>query len=498
MSGFLVKVFSFFIKEFHDIRRQPMLLVSLVGGPLLVLGAFGATFKSANPFISTVLVWPQNGVPGISQEQAAKFIGSNFYLSKITTDKDEAMQMLENGQVDVVQVIPELSLDPTGEKVRPEIQVFSKTVDPNVEAWVRSLSYGEMNYINQQLLAQEARTAQEKAKEITGELEAAQTEFQQISTDVNLENLQQVEKTIVELRPLLAGLLAVLPPESFAQANFSPELSKLRNDVQTLADDLDELEKSLLSGEAEIQIERLNSASEEIENLRGSISVFVETPSENIISPVRETYENLRGSVYPLVVFYAPSVLALLVQQLAVTLAALGLVRERQMGSFEMFRVSPLRLSQILLGKALAYILFVTIAGVILIGLLKVLGVPYPSNVAQTLWLLILLATASVGVGYLISATSRTDSQAIQMTMLFLLLSIFFTGFFLPMSGFSWPAWIISALIPMTTAIEGFQELMLSGTNLAAGSMMRLYLIIFLSYGLVALIMRRQYRKVLD
>jgi ABC-2 type transport system permease protein len=191
-------------------------------------------------------------------------------------------------------------------------------------------------------------------------------------------------------------------------------------------------------------------------------------------------------------------VLALLVQQLAVTLASLGLVRERQMGSYEMFRVSPLKFSQILIGKALAYILYVTFAGIILIGLLTLLNVPLPVNIGQTIVLLIALTTASVGVGFLISAISRTDSQAIQLTMLFLLLSIFFTGFFLPRTGFNWPAWIIAALIPMTHAIEGFQDLMLAGTNLASGAFTGFILIIVLSYGLVLLIMRRQYRKVLD
>ena len=56
----IIKAFSFLAKEFHDIRRQPRLLLSLVGGPLLVLAAFGATFRSANPFITTVLVPLEN------------------------------------------------------------------------------------------------------------------------------------------------------------------------------------------------------------------------------------------------------------------------------------------------------------------------------------------------------------------------------------------------------------------------------------------------------
>jgi ABC-2 type transport system permease protein len=91
---------------------------------------------------------------------------------------------------------------------------------------------------------------------------------------------------------------------------------------------------------------------------------------------------------------------------------------------------------------------------------------------------------------------SGTDSQAIQLTMLLLLLSIFFTGFFLPMTGFMWPAWLISALLPMTHAIEGFQELLLKGDSVDFSVWLGLGLITLLSYGLVGLIMRRRYTRI--
>jgi ABC-2 type transport system permease protein len=129
-----------------------------------------------------------------------------------------------------------------------------------------------------------------------------------------------------------------------------------------------------------------------------------------------------------------------------------------------MFRVAPLRFVHVLLGKSIAYILFVTVAGVILTGLLSLLKVPMPAAYPwQHLGLIVLLATASVGVGLLISSLSRTDSQAVQFTMLLLLLSIFFTGFFLPLTGFARPARIVANLLPMTHALAGFRGLLLGG-----------------------------------
>ena len=495
MRSALVKAFAFLAKEFHDVRRQPRLLLSLVGGPLLVLAAFGATFQTANPFISTVLVWPENGVPGVDQAQAEQFIGRNFYLTKVTSDREEALAMLDEGRVDVVQIIPDVTQGQTAVQERPQIEVYSRTVDPNLEGWVRSLAYGETNYINRQLLTQEAQTAQDRARAMDISLESAASEFRQLQQNFSAQQIERAETQARELRSALVTFVEFLPPVSEAQANLAPELVQIHRDAQILIDDLDEFEQVLGSGEVATRMERLASTVDEIETMRGTVDEFVGVPPENIVSPVQETYRNLRGTPYSMVIFYTPAVLALLVQQLAITLGSLGLVRERQMGAYEMFRVSPLRFSQILLGKSVAYVLYVTVAGLILTGLLALLKVPLPVHWVQHVVLLILLATASTGIGFLISALSQTDSQAIQLTMLTLLLSIFFTGFFLPLSGFSWPAVVVGGLLPMTHAIEGFQDLLLKGTAVTPGIMTVLVIISMLAYGLVLVIMRRQYRR---
>ncbi|MFN2199312.1 MAG: hypothetical protein ACK2UW_24555, partial [Anaerolineales bacterium] len=148
-------------------------------------------------------------MPGISLEQAEQFISSNFYLVKVTSDESEAMDMLNRGQVDVVQIVPAAPASTEGERARSEIQVISRTVDPNAEAWIRSLSYGELNFINQQLLSQEAGLAQTKAQEVGGYLQDAQQEFEQLRQEINPEELARADETIQQLRPLLNNLLAL-------------------------------------------------------------------------------------------------------------------------------------------------------------------------------------------------------------------------------------------------------------------------------------------------
>lgn len=110
--------------------------------------------------------------------------------------------------------------------------------------------------------------------------------------------------------------------------------------------------------------------------------------------------------------------------------------------------------------------------------------------------LVLLLTLASVGIGMLISALSTSDSQAIQLTMLVLLLSIFFTGFFLPLKGFTPFAWPISAVLPLTHGLQGLQDLMLIGRTAPWQVWAGLGSITLATYGLVVAVTGRLYRKV--
>ena len=72
----------------------------------------------------------------------------------------------------------------------------------------------------------------------------------------------------------------------------------------------------------------------------------------------RPTVENVAQSQPTVVQYFAPAVLALILQHLAVTLIALSVVRERNSGLFELFRISPITTAELVTGKLVAYGLF--------------------------------------------------------------------------------------------------------------------------------------------
>jgi ABC-2 type transport system permease protein len=188
-------------------------------------------------------------------------------------------------------------------------------------------------------------------------------------------------------------------------------------------------------------------------------------PIDVLVTPVKPTYYNVQGNALDFMTFYAPGVLALILQHIAVTLAALSLVRERLLGAMELFRVAPVSLRQVLLGKYLGFTLFIGIITAVLVALLvwTPLAVPFLGSVPVFVGLALVFTLASLGIGFVISAWSTSDSQAVQLSMLVLLMSIFFSGFFLPLENFWAPIQVVGYALPLTHAIDGFQNVMLRG-----------------------------------
>ena len=90
-----------------------------------------------------------------------------------------------------------------------------------------------------------------------------------------------------------------------------------------------------------------------------------------------------------------------------------------------------------------------------------ILGVHAPGAVAGVI---IMLLIASLGLGLLISVISDSERQAVQLSLLTLLASMFFSGFVLRTEEFATPVQIMSYGLPVTHGISLLQDQMLTGT----------------------------------
>jgi ABC-2 type transport system permease protein len=188
-------------------------------------------------------------------------------------------------------------------------------------------------------------------------------------------------------------------------------------------------------------------------------------PPEVVAAPTRAELRNAAPSEPRVLAFFGPAVLALILQHLAVTLVALALVRERTSGVIELFRVAPVNAWEVIAGKVLAYLLIGgVIAGVTIALLVGAFGIPLLGDPVQLAGTMGLVLLASLGIGLLIAVISDSERQAVQLSLLLLLASVFFSGFVLAITEFSEPVRALAYMLPVTHGIALAQDIMLRGS----------------------------------
>jgi ABC-2 type transport system permease protein len=186
---------------------------------------------------------------------------------------------------------------------------------------------------------------------------------------------------------------------------------------------------------------------------------------EVVAAPTRADVIDVAPSTPQVLAFFGPAVLALILQHLAVTLVALALVRERTSGVLELFRIAPVNAWELIAGKVVAYLFIGAVVGAITVALLVgPFGIPMLGTPADLALVTGLILLASLGIGLTIAVVSDSERQAVQLSLLVLLASVFFSGFVLSISEFSEPVRILAYGLPVTSGIQLMQDVMLRGS----------------------------------
>jgi ABC-2 type transport system permease protein len=273
-----------------------------------------------------------------------------------------------------------------------------------------------------------------------------------------------------ELQQQKIDLLIVAPGD--VEQNF---VSGQQSSIQIEYNELDPVRDNYARFVADRQVQQLNQAILQQAVASGEQYVVQSTGTQPptaispavIAAPTRADPQNIAPTTPNVIAFFAPAVLALVLQHMGVTLTALSMVRERLSGAMDIFRVAPVRALEVLVGKYLAYAFFnLAIAAAICLLLVAVLHVPMLSDPANVAIVVALLSFASLGLGLLISTLADSERAAVQFSMLVLLASVFFSGFVLPLDQFVAPLRFAAYSLPVTHGIQLLQDYMLrGGTN---------------------------------
>jgi ABC-2 type transport system permease protein len=155
--------------------------------------------------------------------------------------------------------------------------------------------------------------------------------------------------------------------------------------------------------------------------------------------------------------YVVPGVIGLILQLLTVTLMACTIARERESGTLYQLLVTSLRRSEIVIGKILPY-LAISILLILVIILLTGWHFHVKFHRHNTLALIcFLFLLCSLGLGLLISAFSRTQTQAIQFSVFFLLPVFVLSGAFAPLDQLPRLIRYFAELFPLTHFCRAFR-----------------------------------------
>jgi ABC-2 type transport system permease protein len=459
----IVRISSFLSKEIREILRQPWLVMRLILGPFLILLLVGLGYTSQARTLRAFVVLPSDE-PETAEaiDEYVRNLGPQFELVGTTMDEQEGLSRLRVGQVDTVVVVPPDAYETILSGQQATVTLYHNEIDPQQVAYVEQFGEVYVQEINRRIMLAYAEQAKRDGDTSRTDLQEARAAVTAARQAADAGDRARAQSELERAQSSMDQASAVLAAGALIMGSVGEGLG-IGTDALALGDPAAAPNPS--PDTATVQ-ERAAQAEQDLADLDAELARFENVPANVMVSPL--TTETLSVATFnpSFMTFYAPSVLALILQHVAISIGALALVRERLFGAVELFRVAPISAFEILLGKYGSYLLFVAvIAAVLTAAMIFLLGVPLFGTVANLVLSILLLVFASLGIGMAISATSGTDSQAIQSSMLVLLASMFFSGFVFPLASIIVPVRWIGYLLPVTYSITNLQNVMLKGQD---------------------------------
>jgi ABC-2 type transport system permease protein len=166
-------------------------------------------------------------------------------------------------------------------------------------------------------------------------------------------------------------------------------------------------------------------------------------------------------------VFYLPGLVGIIVQFLTVMLTAFAIVRERETGTIEQLNVTPLSRGELIIAKIIPYIIIAYLQIILVIaGSVFVFGMEIKGSIFLLLGLAFVFILFSLGIGILISTVSRSQFQAMQLSIMVLLPNIILSGFIFPVDSMPKVIQAVSAILPLTYFLRILRGVVVKGVGM--------------------------------
>jgi ABC-2 type transport system permease protein len=195
-----------------------------------------------------------------------------------------------------------------------------------------------------------------------------------------------------------------------------------------------------------------------VHDLVGPLAQPVADPSFTAVVHRRYNPESI--TAYNIV----PGMLGVLLSMTLVMMTSSALTRERELGTLETLLATPVRPTEVMIGKIVPYIVLGLVQTVVILVLSQLLfDIPMAGGWDALAFGLLLFIIGSLSLGFLISAISRTQRQAQMIATFYFMPSMMLSGFMFPFDGM--PAWAraIGGVVPITHFLRIVRGSLLKG-----------------------------------
>ena len=166
--------------------------------------------------------------------------------------------------------------------------------------------------------------------------------------------------------------------------------------------------------------------------------------------------------------FMVPGVVALVLMIITMTLTALGIVKEKEIGTLEQLMVTPIKPHELIIGKLVPFIIIGFLDVMIVLAVARYwFLVPLRGSLLLLFGLSGLFILTTLGLGLFISTIAKSQQQAMLIAQFFFFMPfMFLSGFSFPIANMPVIIQYITYLIPLRYFLDIVRGIFLKGTTL--------------------------------
>jgi len=164
--------------------------------------------------------------------------------------------------------------------------------------------------------------------------------------------------------------------------------------------------------------------------------------------------------------FNIPGLIGVILQTVTLMLTSFSIVRERERGTMEQLLVTPITNMELMIGKIIPYVI-IGFVDIVLALALSVFWFRVP--IAGSIILLLIFSTVflfgALGVGLIISIISKSQLQAMQLSMFMIMPNLLLSGYMFPREAMPKAIYGLSTVLPLTYFIKVLRGIILKGNG---------------------------------